>query len=144
MTKQLSQEVVVRKDIKLFSGESIMSYTKKVREQGAKWVRQKLNLDPKKADVFPIEIFSSAVIFDVYKYGDIDPSEKQKYFGVSYSRNKSGDFEFSTMMEVERITSFQPKQNTAVMKSMEIEAKKAFGVCDGWVQTGKDFWSGVL
>lgn len=126
MSNPITQNVFVRKDIKLATGESVSDFTKKLRESCVKWARQKLALDVKKGDIYPVEIFSSAVVFDVYKY-DVEPGDRQRYFACKYKRQDNGGFEFESLMEVERVVSFQQKQNTAVMKSQdgEVEVEKA-------------------
>lgn len=124
MNTPITQNVFVRKDIKLATGESISDFTKKLRESCVKWARQKLALDVKKGDIYPVEIFSSAVVFDVYKY-DSEPGDRQKYFACKYKRQDGGGFEFESLIEVERVVSFQQKQNAPVMKSQEVDVEKA-------------------
>jgi hypothetical protein len=126
MSNPITQNIFVRKDIKLATGESVSDFTKKLRESCVKWARQKLALDVKKGDIYPVEIFSSAVVFDVYKY-DSEPGNRQQYFACKYKRQDTGGFEFESLMEVERVVSFQQKQNAPVMKSkgIEVDVEKA-------------------
>lgn len=108
-TKQRTHEVVVQKDITLATGESLQAYTQKVRDAGCKYVKQKLNLG-KESGCYPVEVFSKSVIFDVYQYGpNVDESTRYRYFAAAYTRKDDGAFEFSTLTEVERVISYQPK-----------------------------------
>lgn len=146
MNSPVTQNVFVRKDIKLATGESVGDFTRKVREDCVKWARQKLNLDVKKGGIYPVEIFSSAIVFNVYKYDADDPGDRERYYACKYKRQDGGGFEFESLMEVERVVSFQQKQNAPVMKSKDdnVDVQKALDICDGWKQTSKSFWSEVL
>lgn len=107
-----SHPVAVQKDITLATGESLQAYSQKVRDAGTKYVKQKLNLQPKDCSCYPIEIFSKSVIFDVYQYGpNTDETNRCKYYAVAYSRKDNGSFEFSTLTEVERVVGYQVKDS---------------------------------
>jgi len=121
----ITQSIIVRKDIRLATGESLKDFSMKIREACVKWARQKLNVDTKKGDIYPVEIFSTAIVFDVYKYDMPEPSERQKFYACKYKRQDNGGFEFESLIEVERVVSFQQKQNTPVMKSKEVDVEKA-------------------
>jgi hypothetical protein len=114
--KRRTHDVVVQKDIALATGESLSAYTQKVRDAGCKYVKQKLNLGDK-CGCYPVEVFSKSVIFDVYNYSaNVDDSTRYRYFAAAYTRKDTGEFEFSTLTEVERVISYQPK-TTAVTKA---------------------------
>lgn len=108
-----SHPVVVQKDITLATGESLQTYSQKVRDAGTKYVKQKLNLGTKDCSCYPVEIFSKSVIFDVYQYGpNTDEPNRCKYYAVAYTRKDDGAFEFSTLTEVERVVGYQAKDST--------------------------------
>ena len=133
-----SHPVVVQKDIALATGESLQVYSQKVRDAGTKYVKQKLNILPKDASCYPIEIFSKSVIFDVYRYGpNVDDTNRCKYYAVAYSRKADGTFEFSTLTEVERVVGYQAKDST-------IPTTKAASNHSGWQPTTKSLWHDIL
>jgi hypothetical protein len=107
-------DVVVHKDFPLFKGETVREATRKLSDSGREFVMRKLNLTQKTAGSYMVEAFSSACVFEVYRR-DVDAP--YKYYAVSFKRSKEGDFEFGTTMEVERVTSFQPKPNQPTLKS---------------------------
>lgn len=141
-----THDVVVRKDIALANGESLRDFTQKARDQGTKWVRQKLNL-VKDASVYPIEIFSKSMVFDVAQYGpNVDQTKRYRFFAASYTRKSGGDFEFGSLTEVERVTSFRAKESAPVMKSADgdqISEAEAADRVEGW-QTKKSLFAGVI
>lgn len=132
-----SHPVVVQKDITLATGESLQTYSQKVRDAGTKYVKQKLNLATKDCSCYPVEIFSKSVIFDVYQYGpNIDETNRTKYYAVAYTRKDDGAFEFSTLTEVERVVGYQAK-DSAVPTTKAADSP-------GWAPTRKSLWQGVL
>lgn len=132
-----SHNVVVQKDITLATGESIGSYAQKVREAGAKYVKQKMNL-VKDSGCYPIEIFSKSAIFSVYQYGPtVDEDKRSRYFAAAYTRKNDGTFEFSTLTEVEQVVGYQPKESASVVT-------KAIDPTPGWVSVAKSLWNNVL
>jgi hypothetical protein len=135
-----THDVVVRKDFPLAKGESIRTATKKLRETGAEFIARKLNTPPNQLDVFPVDVFSTAAVFDVFKR---DKPGDPQFFALKFSRTAKGDFEYTDMIEVERVVGFQPK--TTVTKSMaESGANTATYVVEGWARTSKSLWEGVL
>lgn len=121
---KLQCNVFVRKDIKLSTGESIQQFTQKARDKGVKWLHQQLNVDKTKASIYPVEIFSKAMVFDVYKYSTGNTESSQSYYACAYARKDNGEFEFSNLIEVERVVSFQQK-SSQIQKSQEVEVEKA-------------------
>jgi hypothetical protein len=154
--QQRTVDVLVQKDISLATGESVNAFVEKVRNAGIGYLRQKLNVPINKAGsvsthIYPVEIFSKSIIFDVYKYGDgVKDEDKARFYAVAYARKDDGSFEFSTLTEVERVVGYQPK-STAVAKSKEggkpfepIEIAYAeLDAAPGWA-VAKSFWNGVL
>lgn len=138
--KANQHNVVVHKaSITLADGESIGQFTSKLRDAGRNYIASKLNL-PKDSSVYPVEIFSKSIVFDVYQYGpNVKEGDRARFYAAAYARKDSGDFEFSTLTEVERVTSYQAKQTATVMKASD----KA----PGWVEVAvakAAFWSGVI
>lgn len=117
-----THDVVVHKaNITLADGESVQQFMSKIRDAGKTFVGTKLNL-VKNADVYPVEVFSKTIVFDVYQYGpDVPANKRARFFAAAYSRKNDGGFEFTTLTEVERVTVYQPKQNAAVTKSTKGE-----------------------
>jgi len=102
-------DVAVHKAISLAKGESLRSFTNKLREQGQAHMLRKLNLTEKTAGVYLVEVFNGACVFTVYKYDE--RGSKDRYYAVKFDRKEGSDtFEFSDSMEVERVSSFQPKK----------------------------------
>lgn len=137
-----THDVVVQKDIALATGESLSAYTQKVRDAGCKYVKQKLNLGDK-SGCYPIEVFSKSVIFDVYNYGPTSSDTNYRYFAAAYTRKDTGEFEFSTLTEVERVVSYQPK-TTAVPVTKAASPASELADAPGWQLTAKSLWHGVL
>lgn len=111
-----THDVYVRKDIKLATGESLADYTSAIRDAGQKFLTQKLNLKSDSGpngttcDCYSLEIFSKSIIFCVYKYGPkVAADDRSRYYALGYTRNSDGTFEFTSPVEVERVTSFQVK-----------------------------------
>jgi hypothetical protein len=133
-SKNPTHNVAVHKAaITLGTGESIGQFTSRIREAGVKFLKQKLNLT--KAGIYPVEIFSKTIVFNVYKFGDSNTTGEafDKLYAVAFTRKNSGDFEFGTLIEVERVTSYHAKSKTMdVTKSLH----------PGWVE--KSLWGGIL
>lgn len=136
MSERATHNVIVQKDIALASGESLGTYTQKVRDAGTKYVKQKLNLT-KESYCYPIEIFSKSAVFSVYQYGQtVDEDKRSRYFAAAYSRKDDGAFEFSTLTEVEQVVGYQAKESASVTKAVD--------ATPGWVSTSKALWNGLL
>lgn len=119
MAETQTHDVIVHKaSISLADGESIQQYTKRLREAGVKFIGMKLNL-VKDSSVYPVEIFSKSLVFDVYQYGpNVDADKRARFFAAAYTRKANGDFEFSTLTEVERVTVYQPKSSVSITKAL--------------------------
>lgn len=150
--KKLQHDVLVRKDIKLATNESVHDFTQALSNDVRKFVRQKLNLDVTKSDVYVMDVFSKSAVVEVFKFGpNIDSVDRRRFFAMAFTRKDTGTFEFSNTVEVERVTSFREKKTsvlkTAVMKNADAEVRDDLAddtpKCDGWI-TMKQFWGGVL
>jgi hypothetical protein len=123
----VKMEVVVHKvDIPLAAGESIHDFTRSLSDAGVEFVKGKLNIG-KSGGAWMAEAFSTAAIFSTYKDGG-----PNQYYAAAYKRDKAGNFEFGTLMEVQRKTVFTPKTDTmALTKSKDVEVViKAEGTWD--------------
>jgi len=141
---QIQHNVVVHKAaIQLKSGESLRDYTKALSDAGKAHVALKRNISGSKDyDVYMVEAFSKAAIFEVYRFGPLpSPTTKRfQYYAVEYTRKDNGDFEFTGTTEVERVTRFEPKSATPVTKSR----RQSFGEGSSqWQETGGSFWGGA-
>lgn len=132
MTQTVKMDVIVRKDFPLFKGESVREASKRLMAAGRDFLLKKLNLTEKSAGVYMVEAFSTAGVFEVYRRDTDAPCQ---FFAASFKRNaETGDFEFVTAMEVERVTSFQPKaSNQPTLKELS-----------GWPVVQKSMWAGVI
>lgn len=139
MANAQTHDVVVHKaSIALADGESIGQYTSKLRDAGRSYINQKLNL-VKDASVYPVEIFSKSIVFDVYQYGpNSAPDKRARFYAAAYTRKDSGDFEFSTLTEVERVTMYQAKQTATVTKAQGEDTDHP-----GW-DVKKSLFAGVI
>jgi len=133
VTDTVKMDVIVRKDFPLFTGESVRDASKKLVAAGRDFLLKKLNLTEKSAGVYMVEAFSTAGVFEVYRRDTDAPCQ---FFAATFKRDDDGNFEFGTAQEVERVTSFQPKQGAATptLKS---------GL-PGWPEVTKSMWSGVI
>jgi len=135
------QVAVHKAAISLKIGESISDFTRELSGAGKDHVFKKLNLDKKNSWAYMVEAFGGHVVFDVDKRGD---DKGPKYYAFTYKRNKD-NFEFGSLVEVQRVTTFKPKVQ-AVSKSVDDETLGFFKIGD-WVGTEKkkkNMWSGVL
>lgn len=159
----MQHEVVVHKaSVILATNESLGQYTQRLSEAIRKYAVQKLNLtsgvDGKAGfSCYMIEAYGNSAVLDVYKYGNGEPSS-DKYYAVKYTRGDKGEFKFDNFTEVERVTSYQPKEGLSVTKALSPSDSAAVpdGVCaiakspgagapevmPGWV--AKSFWAGAL
>lgn len=140
------QTILVQKDIKLATGESLSTFSQKLREAGVSYMERKLNVVKGGADttsIYPIEIFSKSAIFNVYKYGpNVKSSEREAFYAVAYTRKEDGAFEFSTLTEVERVIGFQAKQSATPVSKAKKQAPEHQDA-PGW-HVKKAFWANVL
>lgn len=152
MTKEkLQHNVVVRKDIKLATGETLRDFTQKLSDGVRKFMFQKLSLGSEKASVFTEDVFSTALVVEVFKFGQMgNADDRRRFFAMKFTRDDKGTFQFSNMIQVERVTSFRPKETgltpTTKSKDDAVEdtpVKKALDVCEGWL-TQKQLWGDVL
>jgi hypothetical protein len=115
---KIEQNVAVHKAITLAKGESLRTFTSTLRQQGGDFLMRKLNLTEKSAGTFLVEVFDAAAVFEVFKF---EGRERPKFFAVKYGRKDgASDFEFSDSTEVERVSTFRPKQ-TGVTKAFPVQ-----------------------
>ena len=103
------QHIFVRKDVKLETGESLSDFTDAAQTSARSWLKQQLNLGTRDY-IYTVEIFSKSMILNVSSY-DTNDKRKEAYYAISYTRKEDGNFEFGSMLEVERVVSFQAKQS---------------------------------
>jgi len=112
-----TMEVIVHKqNVPMMKGESINMFTNKLSQAGRAHVLRKLNITEKDGGAWLVEAFQDRAVFSTYK-----GQEPTKHFAFKYTRNKSGDFEFGGVIEVERVTSFKPKSDMSVTKGVDVE-----------------------
>mgnify|MGYP001035881266 CR=1 FL=1 len=156
----MQREVRVHKaNVPLAKGESLGQYTRKLEDAARKHLFQKLNLG-QKCWVYMVEVYKDSAIADVYKASSaIDMPGKYSYYAMKYTRSANGEFEFSSVTEVERVVSFEPKTMMTVAKSAHQDHRALDGgpveqnvfksapeshTAPGWVVTAKHIWNGVL
>ncbi len=151
-----THKVVVHKaSIPLAAGESVREFTRKLSDAGATALRSKQNLPDKGTDIFMLEAFSDAVIFEVFKFGPDVPHEKRmRFFAMKFTRKDTGAFDFTDSTEVQRVTRFEPKQTPVTKRDdaqindrpdVTANSKPSFGnEVSQWEQTSKSFWNDVL
>lgn len=164
-------DVAVHKaGLPLADGESLGHYSAALRKAASEALMKKLNLTPKTASAYMLEVFASNVVFDVCKRegGPDGPMSEYKYYMLSYTRKDNGAFDFANVMEVERVTSFRPKESLPTAKastektceggkvSKDCGCAKGLKGCasgakkvdkqlePGWVPAEKAFWNGVV
>jgi len=137
-TRKVQYEAVIHKaDVPLAQGESLKDFMGALRASGETELTRKFNLDLKKSNVFMVEAFASAAIFEVYKYEGAQANDRMRFYAMKYTRKNDGNFEFSETKEVERVTTFREK--TSVTKSKDRPV-----VIGDWQETSKSFWEGAL
>lgn len=119
----MQHDVVVHKsDIQLAEGESIQSYTQSLSDAIRKYAVQKLNFGAgpdgrTNGSCYVIEAYGDTAVISAYKYSSASDPGWDKYFSIGYERNDKGVFKFSDWQEVERVTSYQPKEPMSVTKA---------------------------
>ncbi len=135
---------VHKANIPLLKGESVHQFTNELSKAGREHVMKKLNMTEKSGNgAWMAEAFSGSVIFSTYK-----SDEPSTYYACAYKRDEKGAFDFGSLVEVQRMTVFKPKEAT-VTKSLnekpeEVEVDKRLERFGDWIQTEKSFWGGVL
>lgn len=119
----MQHDVVVHKaDISLAAGESLGQYTQKLSDAVRKYAVQKLNFGSgpdgrSNGSCYIVEAYSDAAVISAYKYGSASSPGWDKYYSIGYERDDKGVFKFSDWKEVERVTTYAPKETMAVTKS---------------------------
>lgn len=164
----VTYEAIVHKaNIPLLKGESVSQFMSKLQAAAREHIMKKLNMTAKTGYVYCFETFADATIADVSKRGPTDSDPwTYGYYALPYTRKTAGEFDFGDLVEVERVTSFQPKQPIPLtkgkskkdMEDLEEEEeeeeeelskkpKKTAAKKDappGWAYTQKSIWAGVV
>lgn len=140
------EAVVHKANLDLKDGESLGEYTSSLQAAARGYVIQHLNLDKDKSGCYVLEVYVSTVVLDVYDY----TSSKYRFYSVTYDRSGDG-WTFTDMVEVERVTTYRPKSDLVVKKSLagaerQVESFITGEGADGWrpLSKGSDIWTGVL
>jgi hypothetical protein len=149
--------LVYKQNISMVNGESIDDYTRKLNIASREYIMGKLNIAKGDGGAWTVEIYSDKVVMGVYK-----GEESTKYNMIKYSRDKDGTFNFGDMIEVERVTTYKPKTDMQITKTEDNlisspnsekacssghKTRKALGEpieFNGWIETEKSFWTGVI
>lgn len=100
-------------------GETVGQFTSDLRRAGTDHLRKQLNLSAETSSMYMAEVMADVAIFDVWKRNSDDVS---RYYAVKFTRNKSNEFEFSTIQEVERFTGFRAKATASIKKRLVAES----------------------
>lgn len=133
-------DVLVHKaKINLVDGESIGDFTRDLSISAKEYIKTAKG-NEKDSYAYLIEAYSNKVVMSYYGSG------KDKYYSVSYSRDKNGNFSFSNIQEVKRVTTFKPANNNVGQKSVKITKSKDENELLGWetVDVKKSFWGNLL
>ncbi|PNX51458.1 MAG: hypothetical protein BV456_03080 [Thermoplasmata archaeon M8B2D] len=106
-------EILVEKSIELMENETLESYTIKLKNKA----REYFNKNLPDNEYYVNEIYKQHIIMCNSK------NNIEKYYAINYSRNESGEFEFSNYFEVDRVTNYIPMKNYSVTKE---EVSKPF------------------
>lgn len=138
MSEQSMEVVVHKAALQLKAGESVSVFTQNLTDAGRSYLKQKLNLQ--KGDAcYAMETFADKVVFNTYKYEN--PPSQDKYYAVKYSRKPDGSFEFGEAVEVQRVTTYEAKNNTfTVTKSKDGDDEAP----PGWATVKKSMWGNLL
>ena len=149
--------LVYKQNIPMYTGESLEDYTRKLNTAARTHVTNKLNITKGSGGAWTVEIYNDRAVVSVY-----DGEGSDRYYLVKYSRDKNGTFNFGDMIEVERVTSFKPKTDMQITKTEDNlisspnpekacssghKTRKALGEpieFNGWIETEKSFWTGVI
>ena len=149
--------LVYKQNVPINNGESISDYTDKLSTAARSHIMGKLNIAKGNGGAWAVEIYNDKAVMCVYK-----GEESNKYYMVKYSRDKNGTFNFGDMIEVERVISFKPKVDMQITKTEDslisspnsekdctsgYKTRKALGEpieFNGWIETEKSFWTGII
>jgi hypothetical protein len=118
MSETTTMDVIVTKSIDLMKGETLAQFTSALSGKGREYLYQKLNLVKDKDGCYMAEVMSNVAVFDVYR-SKTGAANQYGYYAVKFDRDKDGTFKFGDVVEVERVTTYQPKSMTAVSKSAD-------------------------
>ena len=120
--------------------ETISTFQELLRKSATASVNGVFNLS-RGDDLYATEIFSDSVVFSLYRSSESMPNsryeDRQKYYKVSYTRDKSGAFAFGKPIEVIRVTSFEPVPSNLVNISKSSSPEEEFE------NVSKSMWKGV-
>jgi hypothetical protein len=149
--------LVYKQNMPMNNGESVNNYTRKLDIASRTHIIGKLNIAKGNGGAWTTEIYNDKVIMCVYK-----GEESNRYYLMKYSRDKDGTFNFGDMIEVERVTTYKPKTDMQITKTEDNlisspnsekacssghKTRKALGEpieFNGWIETEKSFWTGVI
>jgi hypothetical protein len=145
-TQKSQMNVVVHKAaVSLMAGEALADYTSKLNDAGRAHVIQKLNLGNKDY-IYSVEVFGDSVIFVVYydMSAPNPPKVSTRYFSTDYTRDGEGKFTFGKLVEVKRVTRFEPVAGVAVTKSASGAAEPEVMDLPTAKRAWQPLWAGVL
>jgi hypothetical protein len=114
----IQHDVIVHKAISLKKGETLSQFTEALSAAVRGKIMEALRIAKDKGSAYIMEVTEKAVIVQTYVYNQ-SGSDYRTYM-YKYERDTDGDFEFSDLTEVERVTSYRPKTTTSnVLKSID-------------------------
>jgi hypothetical protein len=165
MENKIGMDVIVHKaNVPTLKGEPLSEFTDKLNQAARNHVMKKLNATKGKGGAYSVEVYSDKIVMSFYSYETEDPN---KYYAFTYKRQSDGTFDFGSLVEMVRVISYAPKTDVGVAKSakkpkkedmMDEEDESAKGCgdntkkmlgaepwsFDGWTESRKSFWVGVL
>jgi len=129
---------VHKASITMLKGETLDQFTNAIGDAGREHVFKKLNLSRDSGSAWMAETFGASVVFRAYK-----KEGPASYHAFTYKRDEKGVFAFGDLVEVQRMTVFEPKESLSVTKAKDVNELcfKKFG---DWIQISKSFWNGVV
>ena len=141
MENQTFEAFVHKSAFSLMKNETISTFQELLRKAATASVNGVFNLS-RGDDLYAAEIFSDSVVFSLYRSSESMPNsryeDRQKYYKVPYTRDKSGAFSFGKPVEVIRVTNFEPvKTNLLSVSKSSVSPEEQFE------KVSKSMWKGV-
>lgn len=117
-----TQDVLVHKAaVPLMKDESVGAFCAALKTAGRQHLLQKYNVDEKKGNAYPVEIYADKAVFMVVPdYSK--PHGNDFHVAMKFNRADSGQFNFTDTMKVKPVTSFVAQNEMPVTKALHMDA----------------------
>lgn len=115
----VTQVEISKEGLPLYKGESVHDFLRAMSMATQSAYAQKFSLKKNEDYIYMMEVYQSAVIFEVCKTKAADPKDAYRFYAATYKRKEDGSFTFENTTEVMRVTRYEPVPSAAVAKSLK-------------------------